>query len=147
MKKNSVDPALLAFTVILLCGCSANRTERNAASQAEEVRQQVKELEYAWNRGDVRAVIRQYSPSVFVRVGSEHWEYEREINDIEKGMKTEPRPRLKIEISFIQPLGLDYAVVDGSFHMVAQGGTDGGGRFTAVWQQSNGHWQCIYTRS
>jgi hypothetical protein len=143
---------LLLLMLALLCGCSLRSAEREAgrgegSRQADEVRQQVKDLEDAWNRGDTAGVVRQYHPSVYVRVNSERWEYAKEVEYIEKWMKKEPRLRLRIEVNVIRPLGRDYAVVDGSFHMISQDGSDSGGPYAAIWMRSNGHWQCVYTHS
>ena len=129
--------SLILLTLAVLWGCSLRGTGREveqgeSSRQVGEVRREVKALEDAWNRGDVAGAIRQYAPSVYVRVNSERWEYAKEVASIEEGMKKEPRPRLRIDVNVILPLGRDYALVDGSFHMISRDGSDSGGPFTAL---------------
>ena len=119
----------------------------DSAQPAREVHLQLEDFENAWNRGDIQGVIRQYHPSVDVIFKSEHWDYAREVEDIEFLMKKKEHQRLRFKVDLIRALTVDLAVVNGSFHLISGDGREDSGPFTAIWMRSDGRWQCIYTHS
>jgi ketosteroid isomerase-like protein len=126
---------------------AAKRDGSDNAKQIRAVRAQLAEFEGAWNRGDLDVVVRQYHPSIEVLVSAERWSYARTRQYIKELMNKAVRPQLRFDVEFIRPLGRDYALVSGRFHLVSQDSPEDTGPFTAIWMRSPEHWQCIYSHS
>jgi ketosteroid isomerase-like protein len=146
-----IREAVLYTLLSALCAFPLNLNARDAHDEAnqkiEEVRRQFKAFENAWNQGDIEGVIRQYDPSVDLLVKSERWDYDKEVAYLKGLMSAKSRARLRFDVDFVRPLGADYALVDGSFHLTAADGAEESGPFTAIWMRTGSGWQCVYSRS
>jgi ketosteroid isomerase-like protein len=118
-----------------------------AVDSGGELRLKMTEYQDAWNRGDVDGVIRLYHPSVDVFVRAERWDYAKEVAYLKQLKRESPDARLRIEVSFVRPLGERYALVSGNFHLALADSPEQTGPFTAVWMRSAVGWQCIYSES
>ncbi len=101
-----------------------------------------------WNRGDVRAFMRGYDDSeatVFIGARVARG-YRRVLENYLERYATKPQMG---ELTFsnieVRPLGVDYALVIGNFHLarVEDAGGDSEGIFSLTFQRKPGGWKII----
>ncbi|MBY0503580.1 MAG: DUF4440 domain-containing protein [Bryobacteraceae bacterium] len=119
-----------------------------AADPSAEIKAALLRQQDAWNRGDLRAFMREYLPSAELTfVGQKvtrGWQA-----TLERYEKTYPTPAAMGHLTFseleVHPLDQKSAWVMGRFHLArtAEGGGDASGRFTLVLQQTKDGWKIV----
>lgn len=136
----------LAVVVLVLLVPFASRAQE--AAQQAAIRHTLDTQVAAWNRGDIPAFMQGYEDSpktTFVGSTIEHgWamilaRYQRTYSSAAQ------MGRLEFTGLDIRPLGADYAVVTGHFHLTraAAGGGDASGIFSLVFEKTSGGWKII----
>jgi hypothetical protein len=112
-----------------------------------EIRLQLQAYVQAWNRGDITAVVSQFSPSLFANFNSTYYDYGQYTAAVKTAMSSPDHDRMSIEIWAIRALDANCGFANGRVHLFSDAGTEGGGLFTVIYARSMGQWKIIYMHS
>jgi ketosteroid isomerase-like protein len=111
------------------------------------IRLQLHAYEQAWNRGDIPAVVSQYSPSLVAILNSTFYDYPQYTGAVEQVMSKPDRNRMSIEIQTIRAFDTDCGVANGRVHLRSNAGTESVALFTVIYKRFTGRWKIIYSHS
>lgn len=132
----------LLVSVMLLFFCLPAQAWKGEAA----IRRVMAQQERDWNQGDIRAFMRGYwnnDSMMFVGKKGPSYGYQRTLDNY---LKSYPDARtmgkLRFELISIRPLGRNYALLVGSWHLQREMG-DLGGSFSLVFRRLKGRWYII----
>lgn len=110
------------------------------------IRRVMAQQEQDWNKGDIRAFMRGYwnnDSMMFVGKKGPTYGYQRTLDNYLKSYPDAPTMgKLRFELISIRPLGRNYALLVGSWHLQREMG-DLGGSFSLVFRRLKGRWYII----
>lgn len=147
---------MLTAMVVLIAmgGCVADpKTEAaDQKSATAAILGQMAEQEEAWNRGELEAFMSPYWKSdslLFIGSRGPSYGWETTLANYKKGYPTaEAMGKLTFDVSQLDVLSNDVALVVGAWHLGERGGLeDLSGWFSLVWRQVDGHWVIVRDHS